>query len=75
VKVDKKYLIGEMNEGFKLIMFNFNHERLAFGMLAEGMLKKLLLATLAHLENNRVTDEVLWMHYKRMLRYYNTFTS
>jgi len=34
-KVPKKYLIGKENEGFKLIMFNFNSER--FGIAASAV--------------------------------------
>lgn len=31
VKVHKKYLVGEVNQGFKLVMENFNHERFVLG--------------------------------------------
>jgi alkylation response protein AidB-like acyl-CoA dehydrogenase len=36
VKVPVENLIGEENEGFKAIMFNFNHERLMICMGALG---------------------------------------
>lgn len=34
VKVHKSNLIGEENEGFKLVMYNFNQERMGIGFQA-----------------------------------------
>ncbi|PRP80184.1 hypothetical protein PROFUN_09511 [Planoprotostelium fungivorum] len=37
VIVDKKYLLGRENEGFRIIMSNFNHERLSLAQLSLRM--------------------------------------
>ena len=39
VKVPVENLIGEENEGFKYIMFNFNHERIMLCMGSVGVIR------------------------------------
>lgn len=63
VRVHKRYLIGELNEGFKLIMFNFNHERLGFGQMAEGFMQKLLKVCLTHIKKHRLENDAIIMGY------------
>jgi len=75
VKVPKRYLIGEIDQGFKLIMFNFNHERLGLATLAEGVINNILKFTLAHIQNNNITDSLTIGYYNRILRYYTVFTT
>ena len=40
VKVPVSNIIGEENEGFKVIMLNFNHERMYICMLALGAMRR-----------------------------------
>ena len=42
VKVPVSNIIGDENEGFKVIMLNFNHERMYICMLALGGMRKQL---------------------------------
>ena len=42
VKVPVSNIIGEENEGFKVIMLNFNHERMYISMFALGAIRRQL---------------------------------
>lgn len=37
VKIPKTHLIGKLNEGFRYVMHNFNHERLGIVMQANRL--------------------------------------
>lgn len=68
VEVPKRYLVGEIDEGFKLIMYNFNHERLHFGFMAEGVLRNTINIILSTIHKYNLHDELTLNLYNQILR-------
>eukprot|EP01084_Bolivina_argentea_P099447 178771_1 len=62
VKVPKSYLIGEENKGFKLIMFNFNSERLGITMTANALAKCAFIEALYYSKKRNTFKKPLIKH-------------
>eukprot|EP01083_Nonionella_stella_P200261 733586_1 len=62
VKVPKSYLIGEENKGFKLIMFNFNSERLGITMTAHALAKCAFIEALYYSKKRTTFKKPLIKH-------------
>merc|ERR1719191_2290281 len=62
VKVPKENLIGKLNEGFKQIMFNFNHERWMLAVQAVRMARTCLEESLRHARLRKTFGKFLIEH-------------
>jgi alkylation response protein AidB-like acyl-CoA dehydrogenase len=62
VKVPKDNLIGKLNEGFKQIMYNFNHERWGFAVQAGRLARTCLEESLRHARIRKTFGKYLIEH-------------
>merc|ERR1719281_1321233 len=62
VKVPKDNLIGKLNEGFKQIMYNFNHERWELAVQATRMARTCLEESLRHARIRKTFGKYLIEH-------------
>ncbi|KAI8069254.1 putative acyl-CoA dehydrogenase [Gongronella butleri] len=62
VKVPKANLIGEINQGFKYIMHNFNHERLGIVMQANRMARVCVEEAFKHALKRKTFGQPLVQH-------------
>jgi len=62
VKVPKTNIIGKLNEGFKQIMFNFNHERWMLAVQAVRMARTCLEESLRHARLRKTFGKFLIEH-------------
>jgi len=67
VRVHKSNLIGNLNEGFKYIMYNFNHERWQFACQGLGSCKKIVTLLFEHMRANHISDRVLLDYFHKAL--------
>lgn len=62
VKIPATHLIGKENDGFKMIMKNFNHERYTMAVQANRASRELLTAAMNHAMNRRTFGKRLIEH-------------
>merc|ERR1719394_451913 len=62
VKVPKENLIGKLNEGFKQIMYNFNHERWLLAGQAARMARTCVEESLSHARRRKTFGKFLIEH-------------
>merc|ERR1712025_10693 len=62
VKVPKTNIVGNLNEGFKQIMYNFNHERWQLAAQACRMARTCLEESLRHARNRKTFGKYLIEH-------------
>jgi len=62
VKVHKRNLIGKVNEGFKIIMFNFNHERFVIAALANRFARVCLEDAIKYAQQRKTFGKALVEH-------------
>ncbi|CAE8672751.1 unnamed protein product, partial [Polarella glacialis] len=62
VRVPKSNLIGELNEGFKQIMYNFNHERWALAAQAVRLARTCLEESIRHARTRKTFGKFLVEH-------------
>merc|ERR1719191_1184985 len=62
VKVPKVNIIGKLNEGFKQIMYNFNHERWGFAVQATRLARTCVEESLRHARTRKTFGKYLIEH-------------
>mmetsp|Transcript_53576 Transcript_53576/g.93156 ORF Transcript_53576/g.93156 Transcript_53576/m.93156 type:complete len:460 (+) Transcript_53576:53-1432(+) len=62
VKVPKTNIIGKLNEGFKQIMYNFNHERWGFAVQATRLARTCVEESLRHARVRKTFGKYLIEH-------------
>lgn len=61
-RIPATHLIGKENEGFKMIMRNFNHERFVMAVQANRASRELLTAAMTHAMNRKTFGKRLLEH-------------
>ena len=62
VKVPATHLLGPENKGFKLIMFNFNHERFCIAVQSNRGSRELLSMSMAYAQKRKTFGKTLIQH-------------